>query len=66
MTRLHAENVHTLDQDRASEIFARGSEYIEGVGSEGPGRNEAAIALLKSDPDEYFRLAKIWSSRSRG
>lgn len=48
------------DEDRARELFQRiyhidadSSIIFDAV-------NHAAIELLKSDPDEYFRLSRVW------
>ena len=50
------------DSRRARELFADRSTYVEGVGRVGPAVHADAVALLKEDPDEYFRLSRIWQS----
>lgn len=48
------------DFQRACQLFGHNSTYIPGVGLVGDAINEDAVELLKADPEEYFRLNRIW------
>jgi hypothetical protein len=48
------------DQERARELFERRYYASPDSGIISDAINHAAIELLKSDPDEYFRLSRIW------
>ena len=56
----------TDDVAQARDLFGDKSEYVPGVGRVSPAVNQKAVALLRDDPEEYFRLNRIWLGVGRG
>ena len=53
-------NDAAADVDKARDLFGDKSKYVPGVGLVAPAVNHDAVELLGDDPDEYFRLNRIW------
>lgn len=48
------------DEQRACELFDSDRRHVPGIGIVASAVNRDAVDMLKRDPEEYFRLLRIW------